>query len=88
MSQERHPWRFNNYGNRRDGVDGWNSPIVKSVQRALDPFLVVDTGLLRMNPVIQEASSSGRVDWPYRTPVYGPGEVIERSVGVFNGSLS
>jgi hypothetical protein len=88
MSQARHPWRFNNYGDRREGVDGWNSPMVQTVQRALDPFLIVDTGLLQMNPVIQEDSPSGRVQWPYRVPVYAPGEVIERSLAVFNGALS
>jgi hypothetical protein len=87
MSQERHPWRFNNYGNRQDGVDGWGSPMVNVVQRALDPFLVVDTGLLLKNPVIREDSHSGKVSWPYRAPTYVPGEVIERSIEVFNGAL-
>ena len=88
MNQERHPWRFNNYGNRLEGVDGWNSSMVKTVQRALDPFLVVDTGLLAMNPVIKEDSKSASVQWPYRVPTYAPGDVIERSLEVFNGALS
>ena len=46
MSAERHPWRFNNFGNRRGGVGGWDSPMGQTVQRALHPFLAVETPLL------------------------------------------
>jgi hypothetical protein len=88
MNQERHPWIFNNYGNRRDGVDGWDSPVVRTVQRAMHPFLVVDSGLLKMNPAIRENSKSGRIEWPYRVPVYAPQDRVERSIEVFNGALS
>ena len=38
--------------------------------------------------MIQEDSKSGKVDWPYRVPAYAPGDVIERSLEVFNGGLS
>jgi hypothetical protein len=62
--------------------------MVKTVQRALDPFLVVDTGLLAMNPVIHEDSRNNAVAWPYRVPVVAPGEIIERPIEVFNSALS
>ena len=88
MNSRRHPWKFNNYGDRRDGVDGWDSPIVKTVQWALHPYLVVDRGLLEMNPAIRENSRSGKIGWPYRLPRYATGSRIERSIELFNGALA
>ena len=88
MDTARHPWPSNNYGDRKDGVDGWGSPIVQAVQWALHPYLVIDRGLWDLNPVIKESSKLGKVGWPYQTPVYAPGAKIERSIEVFNNSLS
>jgi hypothetical protein len=42
MNHDRHPWKFNNHADRTDGVDGWGSPIVQSVQRILHPYLIQD----------------------------------------------
>jgi len=88
MSHARHPWKTNNYPDRRDGADGWGSPIVKSVQWALHPYLVVDRGLVESNPAIRENSAAGKVAWPYRVPAFAAGTKIERKIEVFNGALT
>ena len=88
MNTERHPWKYNNYGDRKDGVDGWGSPIVQAVQWALHPYLVIDLGLLELNPTIKENSKASKIGWPYRTPIYAAGAKIERRIEVFNGGLS
>ncbi|MEI7899996.1 MAG: glycoside hydrolase family 2 TIM barrel-domain containing protein [bacterium] len=88
MNTDRHPWKTNNYGDRKDGVDGWGSPIVQAVQWVLHPYLLIDFGLLETNPVIKENSKSGRVGWPYRAPIYSAGAKIERQIEVFNNALT
>ena len=88
MNTERHPWKNNNYGDRKDGVDGWGSPIVQAVQWALHPYLVIDLGLLDLNQTIKENSKSGKIGWPYRMPIYTAGATIERKIEVFNGGLN
>jgi len=88
MNAARHPWKSNDYGDRKDGVDGWGSPIVQAVQWALQPYLVIDRGLLGLNPAIKENSKSGKIDWPYRMPIYAAGAKVERKIEVFNGGLS
>ncbi len=88
MNAKLHAWKINDYGDRRDGVDGWGSPIVQTVQWALNPYLVIDRGLLELNPTIKENSKDGKVGWPYRLPVYAAGTKIERPIEVFNNSLS
>ena len=83
------PWHgvIGNYADRRDGIDGWGSPMVQTVQRALNPFLIIDKGLLELNPNIKETSSDHKVGWPYAVPAYSAGQKIAREVEVFNGSL-
>ena len=87
MNAKRHPWKANDYGDRRDGVDGWGSPIVQAVQWVLDPYLVVDMGLLKLNPTIKEGSKADKIGWPYRMPIYAAGTKIERKIEMFNGGL-
>lgn len=50
MSHERHPWKANDHADRNDGADGWDSPAVTFVQRALHPYRVVERGFLEANP--------------------------------------
>ena len=88
MNAELHAWKHNDYGDRRDGVDGWGSPIVQTVQWALHPYLVIDRGLLELNPTIKENSKDGKVGWPYRLPVYEGEAKVERQIELFNNSLS
>jgi len=88
MNAKLHAWKVNDYGDRRDGVDGWGSPIVQAVQWALNPYLVIDRGLLELNPTIKEDSKDGKVGWPYRIPIYAAGTKIERQIEVFNNSLT
>jgi len=88
MNAERHPWKYNDYGDRKDGVDGWGSPSIQAVQWALHPYLVIDRGLLEFNPTIKENSKAGKMVWPYRLPVYEGGAKVERQIELFNNSLS
>ncbi|MEI8235226.1 MAG: sugar-binding domain-containing protein [Verrucomicrobiota bacterium] len=88
MNTERYPWKFNNYGNRRDGVDGWGSPMVQAVQWVLHPYLVIDRGLRDANELITENSKSGAIKWPYWVPAYSSGSRLERQIEVFNDALA
>ncbi len=87
MSHERHPWKANNHADRNDGADGWGSPAVTFVQRALHPYRVVDRGFLEANPT-RPAGTSGQVTWPPRVPRYRAGSRVSRSIEMFNGGLS
>ena len=88
MSNARHPWKNGTYGDRKDRVDGWNSPVVQTLQRALHPYLVLDLDMLEWNPWINEPSKAGRVDWPYVVPMVAPGAIMTRELCVFNGGLT
>jgi hypothetical protein len=74
-----HAWKQNNHPDRRDGIDGWGSPIVNYVQQSLHPFLVIDHAL--------EQVAIGGPDWPGVTPRVPPGRRIERKIEVFNDAL-
>ncbi len=87
MSHERHPWKANNHADRNDGGDGWGSPGVMLVQRALAPYLVVDRAQLGSSPTTRR-SGDGPTARPYRAPRYRPGGAVSRAVEVFNGELS
>jgi len=81
MNHRRHPWKYNNHPDRKDGIDGWGSPLVAYVQRSLDPYLVLDrqhlsAGFSQSNPTPINDN-----------PVYLPGERVERQIEVFNGGL-
>ena len=65
---------------RVDGIDGWGSPIVKAVQRAFHPYLLVDHGIRRLN----HHYGAG---WPKRVPTVHPGRFIKRKIEVFNNGL-
>jgi len=88
MSNARHPWRNGTYGDRKDHVDGWGSPVVQTLQRALHPYLVLDLDMVEWNPWINETSKAGRVDWPYVVPMVAPGTTVTRELCVFNGGLT
>jgi len=88
MNAERHPWKNNDYGDRQDGVDGWGSPMVQTMQWALHPYLVLDRGLRDANELITENSKSGAIQWPYWVPAYSAGSRMERSLEVFNNALT
>ena len=87
MSHERHPWKANDHADRNDGADGWGSPAVTFVQRALHPYRVVDRGFLEANPT-RPAGTSGQLTWPPRVPRYRAGSRVSRSIEMFNGGLS
>jgi hypothetical protein len=88
MSHERHPWKANNHLDRHDAVDGWGSPIVKTVQRALDPYLVVDRTLLPPAPPMRGTSGGGGKTWLPRVPQYRSGDTVRHAIELFNGGLS
>ena len=88
MSHERHPWKANNHGDRRDDVDGWGSPGVMLVQRALHPYLVVDRALLAAGPQPHANSARGHAVSAGIAPRYHAGGAVSRSIDVFNGGLS
>jgi len=88
MSHARHPWKFNNHADRTDGVDGWDSPLIKFLQRSQHPYLVQDLGVLAENPGPPRGHERGQANWPYTLPTVVVGQSVERKVEVFNGGLS
>jgi hypothetical protein len=87
MSHARHPWKATNHLDRNDHADGWDSPVVDFVRRALDPYLVVDHGIVDANPTPRRAAG-GSLTWPQRAPRYRAGTRVSRQVELFNGGLS
>lgn len=89
MNHQRHPWKTNDHGDRTDRVDGWRSPIVTSVQRALHPYLVLDRAQVEAQaPLPRAAPAAGQSGWPSRPPHYRAGSTVARAVELFNGGLS
>jgi hypothetical protein len=88
MSHARHPWKANNHADRTDGVDGWDSPLVKFLQRSLHPYLLQDLGVLAENPGPPHGHEKGMAEWPYQLPTVLAGQPVERKVEVFNGGLN
>lgn len=74
MSHAQHAWRVNNGPDRKDGVKGWGSPIVRFVQRSLHPYLLVDHAILNSSPPLSRPVGKGQIEWPYKLPVYDAGE--------------
>lgn len=101
MSWEEHGWKENRHPDRKDNIDGWGSPIVKFVQKALNPFLVLDEEILKNNqiPVDRHPSSSswedktviqpesGQVIWPVNLPHVVPSGKVQRTLRIFNNDL-
>jgi len=81
MNAQRHAWKQQYHHDRQDGVDGWNSPVIRWVQKCFHPFLVMDEAF-------QEANGPFTAAWPARIPTYGNGQSITRIVDVFNDDLS
>ena len=87
---------------RHDNVNGWGSPVVRLVQRALHPYLLLDIGLMEdkenQPPVVGwqgfkaetpwHEVGHGDVYWPRRLPTCAGGENVSRRIEVFNGGLS
>lgn len=88
MNHELHAWKHNNHPDRKDGIDGWGSPIVRFTQQSLHPYLLQDIGILADNPGAPvEAGKNGEIQWPYDLPTYVTGKQVERIIEVFNGGL-
>ena len=79
MNHATYAWKQNNHADRTDGVDGWGSPLVKYVQTALHPYLIMDQGIERIAPYTP--------DWPGVTPTIKPGSPFSRSIEIFNDGL-
>jgi hypothetical protein len=80
MNYKKHVWKQSANKDRTDGVDGWNSPIIRWVQKSFDPYLVVDTAFLKSNGKFEKG-------WPKRIPVYKSSENVKRNLEIFNDGL-
>ena len=81
LSYKSHAWKSSTSNkDRRDGIDGWGSPVINFTQKRLHPYLVADLQLETLNP-----KYSAR--WPEKTDRYDTGEIITREIEVFNGGL-
>ncbi len=101
MSHNEHGWRENRHADRRDFFNGWESPVVKLVQKALDPFLILDEEILKNNQIVPDAPTiftnyegkssiqpdSAQVIWPIKLPNVEPLEEVKRTIRVFNNDL-
>ncbi len=83
MNYEKHAWKQSCYHKDRvDGEDGWNSPVVKWMQKYFHPYLVMDIGIHEINGPDSDLSL-----WPELTTSYLAGDFIERELEVFNDGL-
>jgi len=84
MSHQKHVWKQSCYvKDRADGIDGWDSPVIRWLRKNFHPYLVMDVGIHEMND-----SKSDLLQWPEKTSTYAPGMRIERKLEVFNDGLS
>jgi len=84
MSHEKHAWKQSCYHkDREDGIDGWDSPVVKWMQKYFHPYLVMDLCIHEMNGPDSDLST-----WPEYTSTYTQGEQIERELEIFNDGLN
>ncbi len=100
MSHRRHPWKFNNHPDRQDGLNGWDSPLIKFMQKSLHPYLLIDhelrekQGLTKQGTTIavnlfpERKLGDGSLSWPNYVPHYNPGSMVQRKIELFNGALS
>jgi hypothetical protein len=88
MNHDLHAWKPQDHADRKDGIDGWGSPLVRFTQRSLNPFLIQDRELLELNPGEPLLLDGGKIEWPYQAPVAVPGKTMERPIEVFNGGLT
>ena len=87
MNHDLHAWKPQNHSDRKDGVDGWGSPIVAFTQRSLHPYLLQDRDILATNPDLPRDEAQGRAGWLYQIPDCTVGQPVERHIEVFNGGL-
>jgi hypothetical protein len=78
-SHDTYAWQQNNHADRHDGVDGWNSPLIRYVQKSLSPYLICDSEIERMNRF--------STDWPSTVPYLKPLSSTSRDIYIFNDGL-
>jgi hypothetical protein len=100
INSEKHVQNNFNGIDRVDNVNGWGSPVVKLVQRALHPYLLLDLGIMEDTnnvPVVPNGNNGktpwhekggGDVYWPRHLPTCTGGETVERRIEIFNGGLA
>lgn len=79
-SHDTYAWKQNNHADRKDGIDGWNSPLIEYVRKSLHPYLVCDADI--------EAKNRFSEDWPAVVPDFKPGSTQDRKIYVFNDGLT
>lgn len=88
MNHDLHAWKPQDHPDRKDGIDGWGSPVVEFCRQSLHPYLAQDLGVLAENPGAPKELGGGRIEWPYQRPVVIAGWRTERQVELFNGGLA
>lgn len=101
IDRSRHVQDIYNGVDRQDGVNGWGSPVLDLVQRAMHPYLLLDIGIMEekenLPPVVDWQGFKGKtpwhevgqgdVQWPRNFPSCVAGETVARQIAVFNGGL-
>ena len=80
MSAAKLAWKQQYHEDRKDKIDGWDSPVIGWVQKAFSPYVVLDTDFYFTNGNFGE-------NWPTKIPTCIPGQPFERTVQVFNDAL-
>jgi hypothetical protein len=82
MSMKRHAWRQEEswHDDRVDKVNGWDSPVMRHIQKMFDPYLVADNTFIIANGPFS-------TNWPEKMSSYNSGNPIERKIVIFNDSL-
>jgi hypothetical protein len=89
MSHDRHAWKPQNAPDRTAGKNGMGSPIVKFVQKSMDPYLIIDRGIRKLHKQAKgRRDGDGSLKWPQATDCYRAGGDVRREIEIFNGGLS
>ena len=99
IDHAKHVQNVHNSIDRQDNVNGWGSPLVNLVQRALHPYLLLDVGIMEDPENLPDLEADrprsdwhevgeGNIQWPRNLPRYARGDTVERRIEIFNGGLS
>jgi hypothetical protein len=89
MSHDKHAWQPQNAPDRTDGLNGWDSPVVRFFQKSTHPYLLIDHEIRGMHTQAPRREvGDGSLTWPRVTSSYTPGSDVVREIELFNGGLT
>jgi hypothetical protein len=89
MNHDKHAWKPQNAPDRTNGINGWDSPLVRFFRKSTHPYLLIDHEIRKMHKhASRREVGDGSLTWPRVTSSYTPGSDVVREIELFNGGLT